>query len=204
MTADRRSVSTDALGTLGSVLTEEDPHTRDAIHLAVMCVTAGERLAPGASVGFREDVGYGIAYETGDHLGIVDPFIDRHVQKGEKFWMVVKPRTITSLRHVWDHPAFDESKYKTPAITRLQEFAGNISVSYSELIGGATDFLKEGSHMSNGSQFEGVSTYDGFWADYQVATGEQAIMETGWDTGKNLADKAKQDGWDESFFSCSC
>lgn len=55
MSADNRSVSTDALATLGTIIDESAG--RDAIHLAVEPVIAGEELRPGADVGLRN--GYG-------------------------------------------------------------------------------------------------------------------------------------------------
>jgi hypothetical protein len=104
-TGEKRSVSTDALETLGTIIGEGAG--RDAIHLAVEPAVAAEFLSPGMHVGFVED-GVGV---TGckQFLGIVDPFLTNNVVKGERFWLVVYPRQITSLRHVWSHPAFPES-----------------------------------------------------------------------------------------------
>ncbi len=53
--SEDRSVHTDALHTLGSIIGESEK--RDAIHLAVEPVVAGERLTPGQNVGRMKDVG---------------------------------------------------------------------------------------------------------------------------------------------------
>lgn len=104
--ADKRSVSTDALETLG--MFHYKPEARDAIHLAVEPVEAGMILEPGQQIGIGED---GLAYdkEGVKRLGIVDPFLPATVQKGSRFWLVVYPRQISSLRHVWEHPDFPEA-----------------------------------------------------------------------------------------------
>lgn len=99
---DKRTVATDALETLGTII--DETAARDAIHLAVEPAVAGEILHPGMHVRLFE----GVAYEgqRSDGFGIVDPFLSRHVKIGERFWLVVYPRQITSLRHVWTHPSF--------------------------------------------------------------------------------------------------
>ncbi|MDR5839363.1 hypothetical protein [Caballeronia sp. LZ034LL] len=116
--ADKRSTHTDALETLGMI--HFKPEARDAIHLAVEPIEAGERLRPNDDVGIYN----GKAYQASDYreidgelvminpLGKVDPFLpsSKFVQPGQKFWLVVYPRMITSLRHVWSHPSFGESQ----------------------------------------------------------------------------------------------
>lgn len=77
---------------------------RDCIHIAIAPVTAGEDLEPGFHVALN-----GKGEAVSDHLntvGIVDPFLLSKVEKGQKFWLLLYPGTITSLRHVWSHPAF--------------------------------------------------------------------------------------------------
>lgn len=103
MTVDKRSVTTDALETLGTIIGEGEK--RDAIHLAVNPAIAAETLYPGQHVGFV-DGGVGPCKDT---VGIVDPFLAHPVMSGQRFWLVVYPRQITSLRHVWTHPAFDDA-----------------------------------------------------------------------------------------------
>ncbi|MEZ0212502.1 MAG: hypothetical protein ACAH27_06060 [Xanthobacteraceae bacterium] len=103
MTTTTHTVATDALATLGKII--DETAGRDAIHLAVEPVTAGARLYPGQEVGF---IAPGIAGPSAAGLGIVDPFLVAPVQQGQKFWLIVFPRTITSLRHVWAHPHFPD------------------------------------------------------------------------------------------------
>ncbi|MFP3645186.1 hypothetical protein [Paraburkholderia sp. SIMBA_054] len=115
--ADKRAVATDALETLGMI--HFKPEARDAIHLAVEPITAGERLRPNDDIGIYK----GKAYQAGERqfagevvhvkaLGKVDPFLpnNKFVTEGQRFWLVVYPRMITSLRHVWDHPDFKKGE----------------------------------------------------------------------------------------------
>ena len=106
--ADKRSVSTDALDTLGMIITPAEK--RDAIHLAVENVVATQYLEPGAHINFVYGSKSHVAeVERDEAIGIVDPFLQEPVEKGQRFWLVVYPREITSLRHVWTHPAFQTS-----------------------------------------------------------------------------------------------
>jgi hypothetical protein len=110
MSADKRKVSTDALETLGTLITQNEK--RDAIHLAVIPAEAECVLTPGQGVTYTN------GKATSDHrgIGIVDPFLSAPVQPGQVFWMVLRPRLITSLRHVWTHPALpDEPMASAPS-----------------------------------------------------------------------------------------
>lgn len=108
MSADKRTVSTDALETLGTII--DDSQKRDAIHLAVIPAKAGCDLTPGQSVTFKDGI------TTSDHRGIaiVDPFLAKPVKEGQMFWMVLRPRLITSLRHVWTHPSLPDEPMGEP------------------------------------------------------------------------------------------
>ena len=76
---------------------------RDAVHVAVAPIVAGEDLIPGAHVGLINNQAYGAHPEP---IGVVDPFLERGPNRGEKFWLFLYPNTVTSLRHAWTHPAF--------------------------------------------------------------------------------------------------
>jgi hypothetical protein len=105
---DKRSPSTDALETLGMIHFKEEK--RDAIHLAVEPVTAICTLYPGQKIGIENGFAFPCdmpeTFPNTRYHGIVDPFLPRPAQKGEKFWFVMAPRMVQSLRHVWEHPDF--------------------------------------------------------------------------------------------------
>jgi len=76
--SDKRSVATDALETLGTIIGEGAG--RDAIHLAVEPVIASERLLAGQDVYLLPD---GRAAKGKDKaVGIVDPFLKESVKAG--------------------------------------------------------------------------------------------------------------------------
>lgn len=218
MSADSRTPHTDALAILGTIHSRTEG--RDAIHLGVEQVVAGEELERGQPIGFGKD---GKVYSTwfnsdGKHapkcVGIVDPFIDSSstIYKGQKFWLVVLPRQITSLRHVWEHPDFkpsgetgnaqaaaevDEEKLlRTRALIgdeeakgklHLRGVAAKLGVDYDDLMEHARDAAENNGYWVEGGRFEGenIGNTEEFWKAYSAVT------------GKPTADQG-------NFLSCSC
>jgi hypothetical protein len=207
VTVDKRSVHTDALATLGTII--GDGEARDAIHLAVEPVVAGMALNPAAHVALGVD---GRAYAPscvpgGKAVGIVDPFVETIVPEGSRFWLVVYPRRITSLRHVWEHPDFDTPAermvHDEKAVSRawIEAYAEELSgedyddeiriVTSEELIEYATTWATTtsrwgGDYLVKGGLLEGVGTKPEFWDHFTVVTGLAAPTER------------------PNFFSCSC
>lgn len=98
----------DAMASLGMIL-PDDVHGRDAVHVAVFSAVSNEHLFPGQDVGLMgEDERDKVVGEAKDAIGIVDPFLREAVHAGERFWVFLYPRTITSLSHQWAHPAFTQ------------------------------------------------------------------------------------------------
>ena len=110
---DKRTPHTDALETLGMIHQHEEK--RDAIHLGVEPVIAASAgLYPGQRIGIIDGHAYAAGIEWDGKIvpyhGIVDPFLPKGPIPGEAFWFVMAPRMITSLRHVWEHPDFPDSR----------------------------------------------------------------------------------------------
>lgn len=195
------SESTNALETLGTII--DASAGRDAIHLAVEPSIAAHPLRPGDHVGFIEG-GVGICEKP---VGIVDPFLKSPVLKGQWFWLVVYPRQITSLRHVWTHPEFRNAvpsahpvqnptskensegwlrrfctESDCPKYERVMELIekGTISGEYGD------SYMDEEFLHFNGSDAHGAIPPE-FWEHVEVVTGK----------------KIPADGRPK-YFSCSC
>lgn len=193
--ADKRTVTTDALETLGQIHTRQE--RRDAIHLAVEPVEAVETLRPGAHITVRG----GKAWETSPYselaLGIVDPFLETPVLAGQRFWFVMYPRQVHSLRHVWTHPAFPSDEVAVaPAETdavkaaalAIRNMAADLDCSVERLMDGAAEFLRTGQYLRFGHDLDYLWDTREFWHCYELVTGES--VGNGGDPG--------------FFFNCSC
>lgn len=192
--SDKRSVATDALDTLGTAPLD-DHQKRDAIHLAVEPVIAGERLNPGERITVTD--GIASSADGDDVLGIVDPFLTKPVRKGQRFWFVMLPRTIKSLRHVWAHPAFpDEVGTNAPppaskeASERwLREFINSADCPSYEEVMGAIAGGNRSSYSDEYLHFDGSDAHGEippeFWDHAEVVLGRKLTQRP-------------------TYFSCSC
>jgi hypothetical protein len=94
---------------LGKLIPERENPGRDCVHIAIAPVVAGQDLEPGEPVIIRSGKAEWCDTTKYEAVGIVDPFLTEKVKAGEKFWLLLFQNSITSLRHVWTHPAFRPS-----------------------------------------------------------------------------------------------
>ena len=119
---------------------------RDAIHIAVAPVIAAEKLAPGQDIGFTGSSGDEFSVGTSpEPIGIVDPFLKGLVLQGQRFWMFLYPNTITSLRHDWEHPAFD-ADLREISRAWLAAFAEDIGLALQSAIGAGEAYINTGEY----------------------------------------------------------
>lgn len=120
---------------LGKIIPDGAEAHRDAIHIAITPMLSNEKLYPGQSIGLNSD---GLAVEANDKykaLGIVDPFLDHIIMPHTRFWMLLFPRTITSLRHEWTHTDFDKTvNSKFEAEKYLRDIAKQTNTPFETLI----------------------------------------------------------------------
>lgn len=177
-------------------LIEGEPE-RDAIHIAVAPIFAGRLLKAGDHVGLDNA---GQANLTSDPIGIVDPFLERPVQRGQRFWLFLYPNTITSLKHVWTHPAFEVAA-KSASEQWLKDFLGSNGPDYDDLIAA----------VNNGGKFTRTDQeYDDYYGvsiegDYVHVNGSDAhgeIPSEFWDHVENVTGRKMKTR--PSYFTCSC
>lgn len=175
---------------LGRLITT--PQHKDATHVALAPITAGEKLRPGEHVLARTD---GVAVKPSsmeEAVGIVDPFLREPVQEGQKFWLFVYPNTVTGMRHEWEHPMFPDPKawenFSGTGERRIREIAADLGISYEKLMQGTADWIAHGRYLSEGPVLEGAVVPDDFWEAYEKVVGKTVP-----------SDKIQP-----SFFSCSC
>lgn len=173
---------------IGTILETEE--NRDAIHIAIAPVVAGERLYAGQHIALRDGKAFA-THVVFARLGIVDPYLMQPVEQGQRFFLFLYPKTVTSLRHEWTHPAFDgntqSSAIMEASMRWIEEFARSVNSTAGELMAAALNFISTGGYLNEGEKFEGIMVPDEFWDHYEKATGK-------------TVDEDKR----RNFFSCSC
>lgn len=219
---DKRTPHTDALETLGMI--HQHDEKRDAIHLGVEPVEAGEQLAVGATIGIKDGKAYQSTKRNGiKALGIVDPFLESKVLPGQRFWLVVMPRQITSLRHVWEHPDFPDSHETSHAVPvskawdDLSDAERKTHVAIGTELGKAWEFMEN--YAEELSDYEGDITAEQLFDQgleaiedpngYNYLVGGSS-MEGGrpsaefWEAMSVLLNRDLTNVEKPNFFSCSC
>ncbi len=151
---------------LGRLLEHDPP--RDAIHVAVIPVVAGADIGTDNRRIMLVD---GLAYPgvmPNNVVGVADPWIIGPICKGDRFWLLLTPGSITSLRHSWTHPAFPSAVADREASEAwLRVFADEMRTPYLDVIAGAA----AGSLQFESSIDSGYDPGADFWHHVEVVTG---------------------------------
>lgn len=174
---------------------------RDAVHVAVIPLYAGERLSRGSKVKLKYGsvkVAMCAEYNEKDAIGIVDPFLkDYEVPENGRFWCMLFPGSVTGMRHHWAHPSFEEDKVpkaKTVHEEWIRDFCDRWNFNYDELINAATSripndwrYVTAHGHDLH-SRAELGEDHDLFWEHLQELMGD-------------IYDEAHREGMG---WSCTC
>jgi hypothetical protein len=156
----------------------------------VIAACAPVKLKPGQRI---DRHGYPEWSYRSNAVGIVDPFLKEEVQPGQWFWLLILPRVITSLRHVWSHPQFLDEELPTSKESSeswMRKFCSINSIDYDNLIESSGHALNDGDdfvHLGDNDP-EDRSIPKEFWRHFAAITGREI------DSSQELPDH----------FSCSC
>jgi hypothetical protein len=170
----------------------DDQLHRDAIHVAVAPVIAGQILSPGEHVGFMGDETDGLQHvgRVFDRIGIIDPFLTEPVMPGQRVYLCLYQQTITSLRHNWTHPAFEgaERKRKAQLVVDamsgkreaeqwIRWYASEVYQSYEDIMAAAIECARSGGWSGSSITLD-FDTPDivynkrlEFWKNFETLTG---------------------------------
>lgn len=161
--------------TLGKLI--DWPAGRDAIHVACAPMIAASDLAPGQHVGIVSNGVAGMFSEP--FVGIVDPFLKETVIKGQRFWLVLYPKTVTKIRHHWTHPSFqdhdkpDQPEDFTGAREWITAFAARWEYSFDDFMAGAREYVLKDHELDSNwqNQEETDEEWSAFWEHFHTLTG---------------------------------
>jgi hypothetical protein len=163
---------------------------RDAVHVAVVQVTAGEQLFRGDHI--TKDGIKGIP-----EIGIVDPFITETVKRGDKFYLFLYPNTVTGLTHHYFHPVLDSgTDPRREAEDWLKDLLND---NDTELYNNYDWVIKQ---FKAGRDISGFSGDDPSW---NLNDGGPTIRTKFWDSLEIVTGvKATEEQRAREYFSCSC
>lgn len=171
---------------------------RDAVHFAVAPVMAGGFLKAGERVTFapgsRERV-VKADYE-GEWVGVVDPYLeDIYVSEGERFWLFLKPNSITGLRHEWSHPAFDKAAPVAVREPSPKDFSENWLRGFAERYQGDYDGMVAAAVSGESYCFGEDIEYEDFYVHAEFWKHVENV------TGKKFSDDQREQN---NHFRCAC
>lgn len=167
----------DTIQTLGKILPKNHIQGRDAVHIAVMPVIAGEDLRPGMKLKLKfGTTNVVIEADYGEFIGRADPFIEHYeIKTGCCFWMWLNPGSISGLRHEWEHPTIDKKPKKlSVAEIWLHQFAEKWNFDYDEMIREAKNggyALARGRDLHSSKELD-VGDEELFWKHIEEVTGQ--------------------------------
>lgn len=166
------------LRSIGKLVEGSPP--RDAVHIAVIAVEAGETLKPGERVAMSDGLAVSSENRAGDWHGVVDPYLYNNVAKGERFWLFLQPGSITALTHLWSHYAFPSSNSTPPdadyvaSDAWLRKFADDHAIPLKDLVEHAVKGdIDDGHRDWFGTDDDAHNPLDSdFWHHIEIVTGK--------------------------------
>jgi hypothetical protein len=125
----------------------DEAGVKDAIHVAIVSVVAGAALQAGQ--GFELNEHRHAVPARGRNkktlTGVVDPFGDALISRGEVFWGLINPDHVERVEHHWN----TEVDFSAPSVpvqqnSTIKHCAYQIGVKYEELMAACSSYIKTG------------------------------------------------------------
>jgi len=150
---------------------------KDAIHVAIVSVRAGEFLHPGRRVTLNE---HREAVNDAKGIGVADPFLKGRIEKGENLWILMDASQVANVQHTWDHELdFSPPERVVAESKQLACHADKLGVTYTQLMDAARKLVDDGTS----SKYEGILSEEDlenvqeemwdFWYDWAEETGHE-------------------------------
>lgn len=159
---------------------------KDAVHVAVIAVTAGSGLQPGQHVTIKRGVA-SACLPAAAHA-IVDPFLLSPVASGHVCYACLMPGMVTGMRHQWECAVVDMPVCENTRIREydadelvtgdwLEKFAvEQLGCTYREMMDHISEWLSSGMpYIESGSDKMRETWYANekkFWPMWSLATGQ--------------------------------
>lgn len=120
------------------------------MHIAIVPIEAGETLIPGSCVRIEDGKAFGLS--GGAHadwdaaIGVVDPFLKKIVNMGERFWLCLYPGTVQGIRHTWSHPGLPVTDRMEKEEDRVGEASGWLATYAKKELGCTLDVFLAALH----------------------------------------------------------
>lgn len=179
---------------------------RDAIHVAVVPCVAGQHLGRGWTVSIDKE-GKAWAASMDDYVGVVDPFKGDNdhtgypVRAGERFWLLLKPGTVSNLRHSWAHPLFPNREEERPEAATPTALLISKAWLDAWCQSHGTDLEYLIANIQTGHVCFGITSWHGGMV-YNDQTEEYELPEEFWQHYVTYTGKARPSG--ALTFRCAC
>ena len=153
----------------------EQAGVKDAVHVAIVSVRAGQYLEPGTRVSLNE---HREAVGDSKGFGLVDPFLKKSVQTGDTCWVMMDAKETGTVRHIWDHEQdFTAPERETKQNEYLLGHAKRLGVSYKQLMDAVEQLVYNqkttvyAGTLTEEELEEKIEHIDDFWYDWKDETG---------------------------------
>ena len=120
---------------------------KDAIHVAIVSVRAAKHIELGSWCKLNEHR-EAVSCNRKEGIGIADPFLNKGINTGDNFWLMMDGSQVETVSHTWDHKVdFSAPDREIKLNKYLEDYAKQFGLTYQQLMK-ALDQLVENENSS--------------------------------------------------------